>query len=287
MNITKTIKIDINSDEYPRLLKEIPDPPKHLYLRGNTELLNTASVSVVGSRNATDYGKWSAEKLGELMAMNCVTVISGMAQGIDSYAHRTVLNGGGKTIAVLGNGVDICYPKTNVSLYKEILKKGLVISEYEDGQMPKKYSFPLRNRIISGLSLVTVIVEAGLKSGSLITAERAGDQGRCVYAIPGNLNRNTSFGCNKLISEGANIMISFDDVLRELDIKINCSEKEYKDISEIEKKIIGTLREQGEMTVNDICVKTKMSASQITGIVTVLEMKGYVQTAYGKIFIEK
>lgn len=284
--MNETIKIDIESEEYPELLRQIPDPPRSLYCRGNPDLLKTKAVSIVGSRKATDYGKWSAAKLSRHMVQNDVTVVSGMAMGIDSYAHRAALDEGGNTIAVLGNGVDICYPRSNAELYNEILKKGLVISESKDGEMPKRYSFPLRNRIISGIGQVTVIVEAGLKSGSLITAERAVDQGRPVYAVPGNINRNTSFGCNKLISEGAYIMISFDDALREMGIDLKCTEKEYKDISQVEKKIIGKLRGHGEMTVDDLCEKTGLAPSQITGLVTVLEIKGYVQTAYGKIFIE-
>ncbi len=287
MKTETTIKIDIESTEYPSRLKEIPDPPKTLYLRGNLDLLKSKAVSIVGSRRSTDYGKWSARKLAERMVQNNVTVISGMALGIDSYAHRAALDEGGDTIAILGNGVDICYPKSNSGLYKDILKKGLIVSEMEDGEMPRKYSFPLRNRIISGLGQVTVIVEAGLKSGSLITADRAGDQGRTVFAVPGNINRNTSFGCNKLIADGANIMISFDDVLREMGMEFSCREHEYKDVSQLEKRIIGKLRSHGEMTVDDLCEKAGLSVSQITGLVTVLEIKGHVQTAYGKIFIEK
>lgn len=285
--LNKTIEIDMNSKEYPALLRVIPDPPKTLYCRGNLNLLHSMSVAIVGSRRATDYGRWAAQQLAHRMAHNDVTVISGMAQGIDSYAHKAALDAGGNTIAVLANGTDICYPKSNTSLYRSILEKGLVISEYKDGEMPKKYSFPLRNRIISGLSNSTVIVEAGLKSGSLITADRAVDQGRPVYAIPGNLNRNTSFGCNKLISEGASIMISLDDVLRDMGINIKCNESEYDDISEIEKKIISKLRGHGELTIDDLCRKTNMTPAVVTGLVTVLEMKGHVQTAYGKIFIEK
>jgi len=280
-------EINIDSKSYPLLLKQIPDPPKILYCRGDIMLLQNESVSIVGSRNATDYGLWVTKRLSKTLAQNGVTIISGMAMGIDSFAHKACLDAGGKTIAVLGNGTDICYPKSNEKLYRQILKSGLIISDYKDGTMPQKYSFPLRNRIISGLSKITVVVEAGLKSGSLITAERAAEQGRSVYAIPGNLNRNTSFGCNKLISDGANIMISFDDVLRELGMSVKISDDEYKNLSGSEKEIIFCLREHGEMTVDSLYEKTGLAPSLLTGMVTVLEMKGHVQTAYGKIFIEK
>lgn len=284
--MNETIELNIESDLYPDLLKQIPDPPQTLYCRGDISLLKSNAVSIVGSRRSTDYGKWSSEKLAEHVARNKVTVVSGMAMGIDSFSHRAALDAGGNTIAVLGNGTDICYPKSNAKLYRDILDRGLIISEAPDGQMPKRHSFPMRNRIISGLSQVTVIVEAGLNSGSLITAERAIDQGRTVYAVPGNINRNMSFGCNKLISEGAYIMVSFDDVLREMKLAIKGSEEMCEDVSELEKSIIRILRNYGEMTIDSITEKTEFTVSQVTGLITVLEIKGYVQTAYGKIFIE-
>ena len=285
--IKRSCEINIGSDLYPALLKLIPDPPKVLYARGNIDLLKTESVSVVGSRNSTDYGKWGTEKLVEHLVKNDITIISGMAKGIDSYAHKATLDNGGNTIAVLANGTDICYPKSNDRLYQRILDNGLIISESKDGEMPQKYSFPLRNRIISGLSKITVIVEAGLKSGSLITAERAVEQGRIVYAVPGNLNRNTSFGCNKLIADGANIMVTFDDVLKDLGKRIKSEERDYEGLSGTEINIITILDSEGEMTIDGLSEKMKISAPRMTGLITVLEMKGHVQSAYGKIFIEK
>lgn len=281
-----TIKIDKNSHHYPSLLSVIPNPPKVLYCRGNLNLLNTNCIAIVGSRAATEYGKWSAYNQARRIAECGVTVVSGMAEGIDSKAHEGALDAGGNTIAVLGNGVDICYPKRNRKLYQRILENGLIISEYPDEMKAMRHTFPERNRIISGLSLLTVVAEAGLKSGSLITANLAQDQGREVFAIPGNVNRKTSFGCNKLIADNANIIVTFDDVLTYLNIELVNDESKYDGLSDIEKRIIEKISNNGEATVDMLSNDLNMEIPQMSGIVTVLEMKGLVQTAFGKIFIE-
>lgn len=258
-----------------------------MYCRGNLSLFNTRAVAIVGSRKCTDYGRWVAETLARQMALNDVTVVSGMAEGIDSSAHKGALAAGGNTIAVFGNGADICYPIINRELYTRIKHQGLIVSEYADGTKPERYTFPQRNRIISGLCEVTVVVEAGLKSGSLITAELAITQGRDVFAVPGNINRNSSFGCNKLIADGANILVTMDDVMAYMGIEIKCVEQNYDQLSDLERKIIGNIRSHSEITIDMLAERMAVPASRMLGIVTVLEMKGFVKTASGKIFIEK
>ena len=279
--------IDSDSESFPVSLEMISDPPRHIYCRGDICLLNTRAVAIVGSRKCTDYGRWVAHTLAEQIAANGITVVSGMAEGIDSSAHEGALKAGGNTIAVLANGADICYPRSNSNLYAQIIRRGLIVSEYTDGTKAERYTFPQRNRIISGLCEVTVVVEAGLKSGSLITADFAANQGRDVFAVPGNMNRNNSFGCNKLISDGANILVSMDDILAHMGVDIKCTEQNYDQLSELERKVTSTIRSHSEITVDALSEIMNKPVSLMLGIITVLEMKGFVKTASGKIFIEK
>ncbi|MCQ2548361.1 MAG: DNA-processing protein DprA [Clostridia bacterium] len=214
----KIFEIGINDGEYPKLLKETSDPPEKIYACGNLDLLNDKMISIVGSRKCSEYGKNVAYKLGEQLANNGVTVVSGLALGIDSFAHRGALNGEGKTIAVLACGIDQYYPMQNHSLQDRIYKEGLIISEKPGNYKAKNYDFPRRNRIIAGLSLGTCIVEAAVKSGSLITASFALNENRQVYAVPGNITNMQSFGANQLIKEGALCVTGFNDILYDLGI---------------------------------------------------------------------
>ena len=188
---------------YPALLENIHRPPDILYGTGNAAVLKNRCVAVVGARRATSYGKRAAYQIGRRLAESGLTVISGMAYGCDAEAHRGALEAGGATAAVLGCGVDICYPAANAPLRRRIAEKGLLLSEYEPGTPPRPYRFPQRNRIISGICEAVVIAEAGLSSGSLITAECAAEQGRRVFAVPGSIFAPGSLGCNKLIQDGA------------------------------------------------------------------------------------
>ena len=199
--IKKDFEIDRDSRLYPELLRQIPNPPKKLFCRGNPELLECRKVAVVGSRRYSLYGKQTALMIGKYFGKTELTVVSGLASGIDTFAHTGVLEAGGSTIAVLGTGLDRNYPVKNKPLQEEITEKGLVISEYENDFSGNQYSFPARNRIISGLSEGVVVVEAGSSSGSLITAQFAGEQGRTVYAVPGNINSQFSIGTNLLIRD--------------------------------------------------------------------------------------
>lgn len=202
--------------EYPRLLLEIPDPPPVLYCRGRVELLARPALAVVGSRNATPQGKRDAENFSRAFSAAGITIVSGLAQGVDAAAHRGGLAGGGSTIAVLGTGVDRVYPQSNAALAADIERDGLLLSEFPLGTRALPHHFPRRNRLISGLAQGCLVIEAALASGSLITARAAAEQGRDVFALPGSIHSPLSKGCHALIKSGAKLVESADDVLAEL-----------------------------------------------------------------------
>lgn len=215
----KIEEIGIKSGEYPELLKGIYDPPLKLYVLGNKKILKQLNIAIVGSRTATEYGKKIAYQISKDLSNNGINIISGLAIGIDSYAHLGALqsNSIGKTIAVLGSGLDEMYPKQNIELAKQIIKQGgCIITEYPLGTKPEKMHFPQRNRIISGLSKGVLVVEASEKSGSLITADFALEQGREVFAVPGNILNSTSAGTNNLIKQGAKLVTTYEDILVEI-----------------------------------------------------------------------
>ena len=211
-------EINFSSDKYPNQLREIYNPPKRIYAIGNIEILNKVGIAIVGSRKATEYGKKVAFRLSKDLSERDIVIISGLAKGIDSYAHIGSLNvQNGKTIAVLGSGIKVIYPKENIELARQIVRKGgCIISEYPPDDTPNKSNFPERNRIISGLSKGVVIVEASEKSGALITADFALEQGREVFAVPGNIYSTTSVGTNKLIQQGAKLVMCVEDILSEI-----------------------------------------------------------------------
>lgn len=220
MNIENLIKeISIESSKYPNILKRIYDPPKKLYVMGNEELLKTNSIAIVGSRDNTEYGKEAAKYFAYNVAKQNICIVSGLARGIDSFAHIGALQAKGKTIAVIGNGLDIVYPKENAKLAQKIIKLGgAIISEYPIGSKPERFHFPARNRIISGLSNGVLVIEAKEKSGSLITADFAIEQGKEVFAVPGNINSLNSVGTNNLIKDGAIPVSNYKDILHWLNI---------------------------------------------------------------------
>lgn len=207
----KTIKLEDST--YPEKLKEIYNPPKTIYLIGNEKLLNQKSIAIIGCRECTRYGAENAYKFGYELAKENICVISGFAKGIDTYSHKGAVFAKGKTIAILGCGLDIIYPPENMELYKKILLQGgAIISEYPLGSKPEKYHFPERNRIISGLSSGVLVIEAKKKSGTMITVDFALEQGREVYAVPGNISSENSYGTNELIKEGATPVTSINDI---------------------------------------------------------------------------
>lgn len=211
----KVIKINMNSKYYPERLRNIDDAPKELYCLGNLELLNYKNnIAMIGSRNCSGYGERVAKDFAYNLAKEDICIISGLAKGIDSFSHIGALNAKGKTIAVLGSGLDNIYPKENIKLVEEIIKNnGLVISEYPLGTKPLKYHFPARNRIISGLSDSVLVVEARRNSGTNITVDFALEQGKDVFVIPGNIYSKTSDGTNFLITEGAIPVLNYKDIL--------------------------------------------------------------------------
>ena len=281
-------KIMTDDEAYPARLSGIPSPPKALYYKGDIGVCKERCLAVVGSRRATPYGRWAAFHVAKRAAEHGITIVSGLATGADAAAHKGALEGGGVTAAVLACGPDLCYPASNRELLKRILERGVVLSEYEPGRPPLAGQFPHRNRIISGLSEGVVVAEAGLKSGSLITAEWALAQDRDVYAIPGPINNIYSIGTNKLIQDGAMPLVVVDDILTALGIsgrrrggpggaKLGADEQTLL-------KLIG---EESETTLNSLCLRSGMSPGQVSAVVTILEMKGEVQTSMGRIFIAK
>ena len=204
------------SDKYPKRLKDIPDPPFALYCMGKLPDENRPSVSILGARNSSEYGKYAAKLFGEKLAMSGVQIISGMARGVDGISQQSAIFAGGSSFGVLGSGVDVCYPEENHSLYDSLITSGGVISEYLPGTQPKPQYFPPRNRIISGLSDVVLVIEAREKSGTLITVDMALEQGREVFAVPGRICDSLSYGCNSLIRQGAGIASCPEDIVEYL-----------------------------------------------------------------------
>lgn len=292
-NIQKHREVQIIGQEDSRystmLLMTGKSAPEKLYGLGNVSLLKRRSVAIVGARKATPYGKWAAFNIGKKMAEYGIVVVSGMAYGCDAEAHRGALSVGGDTIAVLGSGVSVCYPKRNRLLYESIIDNGgLILSEHLPESPPLPVYFAERNRIISGLSEVIVVTEAGLSSGSLITAEFAAEQGRTVMAVPGNMNNINSLGCNKLIQDGAGIITSFGDVLEELGIRMNPNDKEkLAELNEKERKLYNLIRKYSEISVNLIARESGMNISEVNAIVAVLEIRGFVVSSMGKVYIAK
>jgi DNA processing protein len=200
---------------YPRLLKEISDPPIGLYRKGNY-LFEQPCMAIVGSRRTTLYGQAVAKKLGAQLAQLGFCVVSGLARGIDTAAHEGALSVGGKTAAVLGCGIDIVYPPENLDLYRRIVETGAVLSEFPFGRKADRQSFPMRNRVVSGISEGVVVVESDVQGGAMITARFAGEQGRLIFAVPGRIDQATSHGCHQLIRDGATLLTGVDDILSEL-----------------------------------------------------------------------
>lgn len=279
--------VEYEDDNFPIPLKEdyMKGRIRKLYYRGNLSILRAPCAAVVGSRNISSYGRWVGENLGKKLAENGVTVVSGLARGMDSQAHRGCLKSGGKTVAVLGCGIDICYPSDNFHLKGEIEKTGLVISQFPPGTKPMKYNFPMRNEIIAALSKIVVVGEAGINSGAGITAELAAEQGKTVMAVPGNINTAFSLGTNKLIQEGAVMVANLDEVLREMGIEPVALQSVNKDLGSTEMKIYKILSERGELTLDELCERSSMVPGKVMGIITVLEMKGVVATARGRAFL--
>ncbi|OGN08456.1 MAG: DNA protecting protein DprA [Candidatus Yanofskybacteria bacterium RIFCSPHIGHO2_01_FULL_45_42] len=268
--------------KYPNLLRQIADAPQELYCRGNLELLDSPCFAVVGTRKLTSYGKEAAERLVSELA-NHFTIVSGLAYGIDAMAHQAALDADGKTIAVLGAGVnDECIgPPSNFNLAMEILKNdGLIVSEYPAGFHANPKTFPQRNRIISGLSKGVLVVEADFDSGSLITARCALDQNRDVFAVPGSIFSSRSSGTNHIIQKGAKLVTSVNDILEEYGKNLELFPKTSNDIStenDVEKKILDILDEKGELSADEIVRTAGLETSTIAAALSLLELKSKIK----------
>lgn len=277
--------VRLGEPDYPELLAEIKRPPRQMFYIGSLDMLKRTCVAVVGSRTTTLYGRNVATQMGRRLAQHGVTVVSGMALGIDSCAHRGAMEADGNTAAVFGCGVDKCYPPENQELKSQLEERGLVLSEYPPGTAPDRYRFPERNRIISGLCRMTIVVQARNRSGALITAEQAADQGREVMAVPGNIDSQYNLGNNKLIKEGAMPIISIDDILEPLGLNRVDERRAKAVLSDTEFEIYGMLSERGEMSIDEICMCLGKKPAYVNPILSVMEMKGFTYSALGKIFL--
>lgn len=270
---------------YPQRLREIFDPPAVLFYQGDLSVLAECCVAVVGSRNATEYGKTTAARLSGDLAARGVTVISGMARGIDTAAHHGTLRNGGRTAAVLGSGLDVCYPPENRKLRDAIIRQGVVISEFPPGTQPKPHHFPMRNRIISGLSQTVVVVEAAERSGALITADCALEQGRDVFAVPGSINSPASRGCHRLIKEGAGVAESAADILAALGLSVPAAGRcEEPDLSPLQKKVLLHL-EYEPVHFDEITLRSGLSAPETAVLLVQLEIGGFVAKLPGNYYL--
>jgi DNA processing protein len=271
--------IPFNSPHYPPLLKEIHDYPAVIYIRGMLKALTGTNIAVVGTRRATAYGRQVTEELARSLVMNNITIVSGLAKGIDTAAHRAALDAGGQTVAVFASGLDIVYPPENLNLAREIMEHGVLVSEYPVGIKPKADNFPRRNRILSGLSSGVLVVESGESGGALITANFAVEQNREVFAVPGSVLSPMSRGPNKLIQEGAKLVRNHLDIIEELNLSVVSQQLVMEELTasnEIESHIMKCMT--GEPThIDEICRKTGINTSTVMSNLAIMEFKGLVR----------
>lgn len=282
------IKILTWHDEaYPQRLKEIDQPPPVLYVRGEYLPDDLFAVAIVGTRRVTPYGRQITEELSAFLAANGMTVISGLARGVDVIAHQTSLKTGGRTIGILGSGVDKIYPPEHRGLAEQMMERGAIISDYAPGTPPEASNFPPRNRIISGLSLAVVVVEAGETSGALITAEFAAEQGREVFAVPGSILAPQSKGTNKLIQNGALPLLSVNDLMQALDITRVGEQKSARKImpaDAIEAKLLTVLTNE-PLQIDEIRNQADLPIEKVSAALVLMELKGLVRQVGGMNYV--
>jgi DNA processing protein len=280
--------IHFNHPDYPKLLKEISNPPFLLYIKGNADSLDFPAVAIVGARRASEYGLHIARTLAKDLAASGITVVSGMAFGIDSSAHRGALDAEGKTIAVLGDSLDdqSIYPRNNFNLSREIIENGALVSEYSVQTIAGKLTFPARNRIIAGLTLGTIVVEAESKSGALITARMALEANREVFSVPGSILSPQSAGTNELIKNGARVVTGIKDILEELDLAGKTLENKSvpKETNKTEEKILKIL--SGDpIHIDNVAKLTKLQITVLASTLSMMEIKGWVKNIGGQNYI--
>jgi len=286
--------------EYPRLLREIYDPPPLFYVKGDAALLNRYAIAVVGTRRPTPYGNQMAERLGRDLADRGLVIVSGLARGIDSSAHKGALaSPRGATVGVLGCGIDVVYPKENKKLFKQMEERGTIVTEFPIATFPAPQNFPIRNRVIAGMSLGVVVVEGAQYSGSLITARLAMESNREVCAVPGNVTQPTSFGPNHLIKQGAKLVTGWEDVVEELPtgIRAELLPVEQPDaaeraslfeasLSETERALYALLGPDEARHVDELVETSGLNSSEVLAALFELEMKGIVRQMPGKQFVK-
>jgi len=283
--------------EYPQTLLQIYDPPVLLYVRGDLQVLNQPSISIVGTRRPTLYGTQMAERLGREIAARGVVVVSGMARGVDAIAHQGAMTVNGRAIGVLGTGINVCYPKENKKLYEKVLERGAIVSEFPLGTHPAPENFPIRNRIVAGMPSGVVVVEGAQYSGSLITARLAMEFGREVFGVPGNVTQAVSFAPNQLIRQGAKLVTNGADVIEDLPTPVRAAlvqaeqpEAEQRNLlvaaslNSSEKKIYDLLNSDEAVHIDDIVERSGLNSSEVLATLFDLEMKGIVRQMPGKQF---
>ena len=280
--------ISIGHPAYPGRLKAIPDPPFGLFYKGTLPGEETYAAAIIGARRCSGYGRQMAEEIGERLALSGIHTISGMALGVDGFGQCAALRAGGNSYGVLGSGVDICYPKRNRDLYDALAVQGGILSEYPPGTQPLPIHFPLRNRIISGLSDVVIVVEAKEKSGSLITADCALEQGRDVYVVPGRMNDELSRGSNLLIAQGAGIITGVDALLKELGVEGEKERKNKKNKITLETKenLVYSCLDFNSKSLDQILSTVNLPVKELAGVLISLQLKGLVKES-AKNFYEK
>lgn len=284
--------ISCNSKDYPQRLKDICDYPTGIFKIGTLpDMTERRVLGMVGSRRCTAYGATATYEIAKKLAQKGAVIVSGMADGIDSLAHKGALDANGDTVAVLGCSVDICYPAANRELMEKIKEKGCVISELPPVTHPSKYTFPARNRIISGLSHVLAVMEADEKSGTLITVDHANDQGRDIMALPGNITSRLSRGTNRLISEGATIITSAEDIIRTLNIEESDENERISEKNNIslapEEKLVYDCIHSEPITADEIILQIDMSVRDVQYALTLLELKGLITKLSGQKYITR
>ncbi len=281
-------KINITHGDYPKILKEISDPPKELYVRGNFIKEDEIAIGVVGTRSYTSYGKQVAYDIAGALAEAGITIVSGLAKGIDAFAHQAALERGGRTIAVLGSAIDkdSIYPSCNRKLADKITENGAVISEYPPSTKSERWFFPQRNRIISGLSLGVLVIEAPDKSGALITAMQAVEQNREVFAIPGPIYSKNSVGTNSLIKMGAKLVTCANDILEELNLPLIEEKKRPFKPESKEEEILMNIIGKEPIHIDEIIKQSNLDAKVVSSALMVLELKGVVKNSGGSYYIK-
>lgn len=285
--------ITVESPMYSRQLREIHAPPIVLYVWGELQDRDQHAIGVIGSRRTTHYGTESAKKLSYQLAYAGLTVISGLARGIDTAAHQGALAAKGRTIAVIGSGLSMLYPPENAALAEKIAQgNGAVVSEFSMEVEPDRQTFPMRNRIISGWSHGVLVVEAGLNSGALITASQALEQGRCVYAVPGHINAPSAHGSNRLIQQGAKLVMDANDILDDLSVLLpearpspEAAARPLPELTEEERRVYDAIRET-ETPIDDIAAKSELPSGSVSSVLLRLELKRLVKQLPGKYFVK-